>query len=228
MAADVKLEPSWLDLVGDEFDKPYMRDLSQFLRAEKQAGKRIYPPGGQMFAALDLTPVDAVKVVIIGQDPYHGRGQAHGLCFSVQPGVALPPSLKNIFKEIESDLGAPVVGNRGCLTGWARQGVLLLNAVLSVQHGNAGSHQGRGWEQFTDVIVQRLAQARQGLVFMLWGAYAQKKGAVVDGETHCVLSARHPSPFSANDGFFGCRHFSRANHYLEQHGLEPIDWLAVE
>ncbi len=229
-ASRIQLESSWRALLADEFDAPYMRDLSAYLRAEKRAGKRIYPPGKDMFAALDLTPVDEVKVVIIGQDPYHGAGQAHGLCFSVQNGVALPPSLQNIYKEITDDIneGGSFDPQRGCLTGWARQGVLLLNAVLSVEHGQAGSHQGRGWERFTDTIVARLTEKRQGLVFMLWGSYAQKKGAVVDRNAHCVLTAPHPSPLSAHRGFFGCGHFSKANAYLVARGDTPIDWFAVE
>lgn len=228
-AVQVQLESSWLNLLGAEFEKPYMRQLSGFLRDQKRQGKRIYPPGKQMFAALDLTPVSEVKVVIIGQDPYHGAGQAHGLCFSVQPGVALPPSLINIFKEINDDLdGAQQLdGRHGCLSGWARQGVLLLNAVLSVEHSRAASHQGKGWEQFTDVIVQSLSQQAEGLVFMLWGSYAQKKGAVVDRDKHCVLTAPHPSPLSAHRGFFGCRHFSKANQYIQSRGKAPIDWFAV-
>ena len=229
-AGKVQLESSWFNLVGAEFDKPYMLQLSAFLRDQKRQGKRIYPPGKQMFAALDLTPVSEVKVVIIGQDPYHGAGQAHGLCFSVQPGVALPPSLINIFKEINADLdgGQQLDGRHGCLSGWARQGVLLLNAVLSVEHSRAASHQGKGWEQFTDAIVQRLSEQTEGLVFMLWGSYAQKKGAVVDRHRHCVLTAPHPSPLSAHRGFFGCRHFSKANQYLQSRGEAPIDWFAVE
>ena len=229
-SARLQLESSWRSLVGAEFDQPYMRTLSDFLRAEKRRGKRIYPPGSQMFAALDLTPVEQVKVVIIGQDPYHGAGQAHGLCFSVQSGTALPPSLVNIFQEINDDLGGERLLDKqhGCLTGWARQGVLLLNAVLSVEHSRAGSHQGKGWERFTDAVVGRLAAAREGLVFMLWGSYAQKKGAVVDSDRHCVLTAPHPSPLSAHRGFFGCRHFSKANAYLQSRGQAPIDWFAVE
>ncbi len=226
----LQLDASWQALVGEEFDKPYMRELSAFLRGEKQRGKRIYPPGAQMFAALDLTPVDKVKVVIIGQDPYHGPGQAHGLCFSVQPGTQLPPSLVNIFAEINDDLGGEHLldNHHGCLTGWARQGVLLLNAVLSVEHSRAGSHQGKGWERFTDAVVSRLCETRSGLVFMLWGSYAQKKGAMVDPREHCVLSSAHPSPLSAHRGFFGCKHFSKANAYLTEHGQMPIDWFAVE
>ncbi len=226
----VQLEASWRNLLANEFSEPYMQELSAYLRAEKRAGKRIYPPGDQMFAALDMTPVEAVKVVIIGQDPYHGAGQAHGLCFSVRSGVALPPSLINIFTEISEDVGNGRQFDRqkGCLSGWARQGVLLLNAVLSVEHGQAGSHQGRGWERFTDAVVQKLAAEREGLVFMLWGSYAQKKGAIVDRGAHCVLTAPHPSPLSAHRGFFGCRHFSQANAYLADHGQTPIDWFAVE
>ena len=229
MADNVQLEASWKELLADQFERPYMQKLSRFLREEKRKGKRIYPPGSQMFAALDLTPVDLVKVVIIGQDPYHGSGQAHGLCFSVQPGIALPPSLQNIFQEINQDLGKRGLdGTRGCLTGWARQGVLLLNAVLSVEHGRAGSHQGQGWEEFTDVVVQRLNEQTDGLVFMLWGSYAQKKGAVLDARRHFVLKAPHPSPLSAHRGFFGCRHFSAANDYLQRTERAPIDWFQVD
>ena len=207
----------------------YIEDL----RAEKQARKRIYPPGDRMFAALDMTPVQDVKVVVIGQDPYHGAGQAHGLCFSVQSGVALPPSLLNIYKEMGDDLGADTQGliqaQKGCLNGWARQGVLLLNAVLSVEHGRAGSHQGKGWERFTDAVVSRLVERRpEGLVFLLWGSYAQKKGAIVDRKRHHVITSPHPSPLSAHRGFFGSRPFSRANAYLESRHETPIDWLAVE
>ena len=226
---NVQLEQSWLDLIGGEFEQPYMRGLSQFLRDEKKRGKRIYPPGNQIFAALNLTPVDAVKVVIIGQDPYHGAGQAHGLCFSVQPGTALPPSLLNIFKEINADLGGErqLDNTHGCLIPWAEQGVLLLNAVLSVEHARAGAHQGKGWERFTDAVVAALCAKRQGLVYMLWGSYAQKKGAIVDRQANCVLQAPHPSPLSAHRGFFGCGHFSKANQYLIAQGQTPIDWFAV-
>ena len=207
-----------------------MKELSQFLRREKQKGKRIYPPGDAIFAAFDHTPVNDVKVVIIGQDPYHGPNQAHGLCFSVLPGIEPPPSLKNIFKEINIDLQGQgqITGQRGLLSGWAQQGVLLLNSVLTVQASQAGSHQGKGWERFTDEVVARLAQERQGLVFMLWGSYAQKKGAVVDRERHLVLQAPHPSPLSAHRGFFGCRHFSQANDYLQKMNQTPIDWFALE
>jgi len=234
----VVLHASWKRVLLDEFDKPYMRSLRAFLVKEREAHKTIYPRGREIFAALDLTPIENVRVVIIGQDPYHGPNQAHGLCFSVQPGVPEPPSLLNIFQEINDDMSDPNVpgGNpngrlqpgRGCLTSWARQGVLLLNAVLTVERGRAGSHQGRGWETFTDRIVEILNEQCDGLVFMLWGTYAQKKGAIVDRQRHCVLSGPHPSPLSAHRGFFGCRHFSKANQYLVAHGKAPIDWFAVE
>ena len=226
----LRLEASWKAVLRQEFDQPYMQKLRGFLTAEKRAGKKIFPPGGEMFAALDSTPLDAVKVVIIGQDPYHGPGQAHGLCFSVRSGVPIPPSLINIFKEIAAefpDESRRFDGNHGCLEPWARQGVLLLNAVLSVERGRAGSHQGRGWETFTDAIVARLNEEREHLVFLLWGSYAQKKGARLDRRKHCVLSAPHPSPLSAHRGFFGCNHFRDANAYLVSHGLEPIDWFEV-
>jgi uracil-DNA glycosylase len=226
----VKLEASWKQALGDEFEKPYMQQLRSFLLREKQANKQIYPQGGDIFAALDRTPLPDVKVVIIGQDPYHGAGQAHGLCFSVPPGVALPPSLVNVFQELNDELGGPEGrrgGDSGCLEPWARQGVLLLNAVLTVEQGRAGSHQGRGWEQFTDRVVAVLNEQRSGLVFLLLGAYAQKKGEIVDRARHCVLSAPHPSPLSAHRGFFGCGHFARANAYLQENGVTPIDWFAV-
>ncbi len=222
-ARQVQLEASWLRELAGEFEQPYMRELSAFLRERKAAGKRIYPPGGKIFHALDATPFDAVKAVILGQDPYHGPGQAHGLCFSVPPGTALPPSLQNIFRELRSDLDCEVP-RHGCLEYWARQGVLLLNAVLTVEAGRAASHQGKGWERFTDRIVRGLDEKRSGLVFMLWGAYAQRKGEIIDRERHLVLSAPHPSPFSADRGFFGCRHFSRANDYLRAQDQQTIDW----
>ena len=200
-----------------------MRQLSAFLRQRKAAGARIYPPGPQIFAAFDATPFDAVKVVILGQDPYHGPGQAHGLCCSVLPGVPVPPSLVNIFKELNADLGiAPP--DHGCLLPWARQGVLLLNAVLTVEEGRAGAHQGKGWEGFTDHAIETLAREREGLVFLLWGSYAQAKGKVIDTRRHRVLRAPHPSPLSAHRGFLGCGHFSATNQYLAQRGLSPIDW----
>ena len=222
----VQLEASWLALLADQFELPYMRQLREFLLAQKRAGKVVYPAGESMFAALNRLSVQRVKVVIIGQDPYHGAGQAHGLSFSVPPSVPLPPSLRNIFTEIEQDVGCPglVAQGNGDLSPWADQGVLLLNAVLSVEANAAASHQGKGWEQFTDVLVQRLATQRSGLVFLLWGSYAQKKAAVVDANAHLLLKAPHPSPLSAHRGFFGCRHFSQANAYLEERGETPIDW----
>jgi uracil-DNA glycosylase len=210
-------------VLGEEFDKSYMQQLKAFLRAEKDAGKVIYPPGGEMFAAFEHTPLADVRVVILGQDPYHGPGQAHGLCFSVRDGVPLPPSLQNIFREIEQDLGLTMSGS-GCLTPWADQGVLLLNSVLSVQRASAASHQGHGWEEFTDRAIAVVNEQREGVVFMLWGAYAQRKGSVIDGRRHLVLRAPHPSPLSAHRGFFGCRHFSQANDYLVSRGERAIDW----
>lgn len=222
----VQLEASWLALLADQFELPYMRQLREFLLAQKRAGKVVYPAGESMFAALNRLSVQRVKVVIIGQDPYHGAGQAHGLSFSVPPSVPLPPSLRNIFTEIEQDVGCQglVAQGNGDLSPWADQGVLLLNAVLSVEANAAASHQGKGWEQFTDVLVQRLATQRSGLVFLLWGSYAQKKAAVVDANEHLLLKAPHPSPLSAHRGFFGCRHFSQANAYLEERGETPVDW----
>ena len=219
----MRLAPSWAARVGDWLERPEMRALGEFLRAEKAAGKRIYPPGPQMFAALEATPFEQVKVVILGQDPYHGPGQAHGLCFSVPPGIDVPPSLQNIFKEQERDLGI-ARPDHGCLLPWARQGVLLLNAVLSVEAGRAGSHQGKGWEGFTDHVVDTLSREREGLVFMLWGSYAQAKGRVIDRQRHCILRAPHPSPLSAHRGFLGCGHFSAANRWLQGRGQAPIDW----
>lgn len=218
-----KLEPSWKQRVGDYLQSPPMQALAGFLREEKTKGKRIYPPSAQIFAALEATPFDRVKVVVLGQDPYHGPDQAHGLCFSVLPGVDVPPSLKNIFAEIERDLGiAPP--DHGHLLPWARQGVLLLNAVLTVEAGRAGSHQNKGWEGFTDRIVEVLDREREGLVFLLWGSYAQAKGKFIDGHRHRVLRAPHPSPLSAHRGFIGCGHFSAANRWLAGRGLTPIDW----
>jgi len=222
----IRLEPSWKSRVGDYLARPEMQALAQFLREEKARGKRIYPPGPQIFAALDATPFDQVKVVILGQDPYHGPGQAHGLCFSVPPSVDVPPSLLNIFKEIERDLGIPRPQN-GYLMPWAQQGVLLLNAVLTVEAGQAGSHQGKGWEGFTDHIVEALDRERDGLVFLLWGSYAQAKGRIIDARRHCVLRAPHPSPLSAHRGFIGCGHFGAANRWLAGRGLAPINWLLL-
>jgi uracil-DNA glycosylase len=234
----VILEASWKARLRAEFEAPYMRNLSAFLRTERAAGKRIFPAGREIFAALDLTPFTDVRVVLIGQDPYHGPGQAHGLCFSVRPGVPQPPSLQNIFREINSDMsdasvpggrpGMNIAPERGCLAPWASQGVLLLNAVLTVEQGRAGSHQGRGWETFTDRIVERLNAERDGLVFLLWGGYAQRKGSIVDRRRHCVLTAPHPSPLSAHRGYLGCRHFSQTNRWLTARGQAPIDWFAID
>lgn len=228
-AADrVRLEESWKQALLPDFEADYMQQLRAFLGERRAAGVQIYPPGPEIFAALDRTPLSDVRVVIIGQDPYHGPGQAHGLCFSVRPGVDIPPSLRNIFQEIESDLGEGGerrLGRSGSLDGWARQGVLLLNAVLTVERGRAGAHQGKGWERFTDRIVELIARERENVVFMLWGSYAQKKGAQVDRSRHCVLASPHPSPLSAHRGFFGSRHFSAANRYLVDHGQKPVNWF---
>ncbi len=223
----IKIEPSWKQHLLPQFQQDYMHSLRDFLVAQKKAGKVIYPKGDEYFNAFNLTPFDRVKVVMIGQDPYHGPGQAHGLCFSVQKGVRFPPSLQNIFKEIHADLGLPIPTN-GCLSHWAEQGVLLLNAVLTVEQSKAAAHQGKGWEQFTDAAIRELNEKREGIVFMLWGSYAQKKGQIIDQKKHCVLKAPHPSPLSAHRGFFGCRHFSKANQYLEAKGLTPIDWSVPE
>lgn len=219
----VQLEPSWLGLLESEFEQPYMKALRSFLMQEQSAGAQIYPPGELIFNALNTTPFEQVRVIILGQDPYHGPDQAHGLCFSVQPGVRIPPSLKNIYQELHDDLGVPVPAH-GCLTHWAEQGVLLLNAVLTVEAGKANSHQNKGWEQFTDRVIKLLNDRAENLVFMLWGSYAQRKGGVIDRQRHLVLQAPHPSPLSAYRGFFGCRHFSQANQYLRQHGLQPVEW----
>lgn len=223
MADNIQLHQSWLEQIGAEFEQPYMIALKQFLQKEKQARKVIYPPGSQIFNALNTTPFDNVKVVILGQDPYHGPGQAHGLCFSVQDGVPPPPSLVNIFKEIHDDLGLPIP-NHGNLQAWAEQGVLLLNATLTVEQGRAGAHQGQGWEQFTDAIIHALNAKRENLVFLLWGSYAQRKGEFIDTHKHCVLKSPHPSPLSAHRGFLGNRHFSRTNAYLRSKGLSEINW----
>lgn len=221
--SSVNLEPSWLAALADEFQQDYMRELSAFLKEESNAGKVIYPPAKFIFNALDSTPINKVKIVILGQDPYHGPNQAHGLSFSVPQGVRPPPSLINIFKAIDNDLGITPPGH-GCLQSWAEQGVLLLNSVLTVEHKQAGSHAAKGWERFTDKIVEALNQQREGLVFMLWGAYAQKKGAIIDSNKHLVLKAVHPSPLSAHRGFLTCGHFSKANDYLEKNNIEKVDW----
>jgi uracil-DNA glycosylase len=218
-----QLHPSWQAVIGDEFGKPYMQHLKAFLKQAKASGKVIYPPSSLIFNAFNRTPFDKVRVVIIGQDPYHGDHQAHGLSFSVPSGVALPPSLINIYKEIATDLNIKMSRN-GDLTPWADQGVLLLNATLTVEQANAGSHQGRGWEAFTDAAIAALNTHREGLVFVLWGSYAQKKGALIDEHRHLVLKSPHPSPLSAHRGFFGQHQFSKINQYLIQRGQTPINW----
>lgn len=223
MTRDVQLIASWKQRLLPEFDKPYMQALRTFLVQEKRQGKTIYPAGGNIFAALNSMAFEEVKVVILGQDPYHGVGQAHGLSFSVPEGQALPPSLKNIFKEVERDLGINKTAH-GNLGHWAEQGVLLLNSVLTVEAGKAGSHQGKGWEVFTDRIIQLLNDEREGLVFLLWGSYAHKKGAVIDAHKHLVLKTVHPSPLSAHRGFLGCGHFSKTNAYLLEQGKQAIQW----
>jgi uracil-DNA glycosylase len=220
---DVKIGESWKAPLAAEFSSPYMAELKAFLLEQKQEGKRIFPKGAEYFRALDLTPLDEVRVVILGQDPYHGEGQAHGLCFSVQPGVRIPPSLVNIYKEMLADLGiAPV--RHGFLEHWAKQGVLLLNSVLTVEMGRAASHQGKGWERFTDAIIRAVNEQEKPVVFILWGSYAQKKAAFVDRSRHLVLRSAHPSPLSAHNGFLGSKPFSQANAFLEEHGRKPIDW----
>lgn len=219
---DVKIEKSWKEHLQLDFEKPYFKQLTEFVRNEYRS-KTIYPPAKLIFNAFDSCPFDEVKVVIVGQDPYHEPGQAHGLCFSVNEGVQIPPSLVNIYKEIHNDLGKPIPTS-GNLERWSRQGVLLLNATLTVQAHRAGSHQHKGWEEFTDAAIRNLADARENLVFILWGAYAQRKGANIDANKHLVLKSTHPSPLSAHRGFFGNQHFSKANQYLANHGKEPINW----
>jgi len=219
---EVKIQQSWKNALAQEFEKPYFESLVRFLHQEKAEGKIIFPPGSQIFRAFDLTPVDKVKVVILGQDPYHGPGQAHGLSFSVPEGVPAPPSLKNIFKEIESDLGVRMSGYPN-LENWARQGVLLLNAVLTVRSSEAASHSRIGWQEFTDAVIRHISDNCEGVVFMLWGNFARTKSELIDKSRHMVLEAAHPSPL-ARGAFFGCRHFSKANAYLVSAGREPIDW----
>lgn len=223
----ITLEKSWLKELDAEFEKSYMKDLKTFLQHENQKGIIVYPKGSEVFNALDHTPFDKVKVVILGQDPYHGQGQAHGLSFSVQKGVTVPPSLKNIYKELVTDIEGFSTPSHGNLTKWADEGVLLLNATLTVRAHEAGSHQGKGWEIFTDKIISQLSEHRKGLVFLLWGRYAQNKSTLIDQTKHTILTAAHPSPFSAYNGFFGCRHFSKANAILEKQGLSAIDWQIV-
>lgn len=219
----INLNSSWLTHLSDQFELQYMQDLSLFLRSEKTNGKVIYPKENQVFNALNTTPLEKVKVVILGQDPYHGPGQAHGLSFSVPVGVPIPPSLRNIYKELRSDIGI-TIPNHGNLQGWADQGVLLLNSVLTVEVGNAGSHQKKGWEQFTDQVVSVINERADPCVFMLWGAYAHRKGSVINEQRHLVLKAVHPSPLSAHRGFLGCAHFSKANDWLVEHGRGEINW----
>ncbi|MFT3947734.1 MAG: uracil-DNA glycosylase [Agriterribacter sp.] len=221
---DVKIEDSWKEVLHDEFAKPYFEQIVYFLKTERLAGKTIYPPGPLIFNAFRQTPFNKVKVVIIGQDPYHGPGQAHGLCFSVQDGVPPPPSLINIYKEIQSDLGVPMDMKKGNLTHWAQQGVLLLNASLTVRANEPNSHAKIGWATFTDAVIQKVVEQKNGVVFLLWGKFAQEKQILIDETKHHVLKAAHPSPFSADKGFFGCKHFSKTNNYLIKQGLEPIDW----
>ncbi|MGH1429958.1 MAG: uracil-DNA glycosylase [Neptuniibacter sp.] len=219
--------PTWNAVLADQFEQPYMQALKSFLREQKNQKKVIYPRSEHWFHALEATPLDRVKVVIIGQDPYHQPGQAHGLCFSVMPGVKIPPSLVNIYKELATDIGIKPV-EHGYLESWAKQGVLLLNSVLTVEDSNAGSHQGKGWEVFTDAVIKQVNEHCEHVVFMLWGSYAQKKGACIDNRKHLVLKATHPSPLSAYRGFLGCSHFSQANQYLEQSGREVIQWQLPE
>lgn len=227
LAEDIQLEQSWKAQLLDEFSQPYMQQLKQFLQQERQAGKTIYPRGGQIFNAFQLTPFETVKVVILGQDPYHGPNQAHGLCFSVLPGIKPPPSLVNIYKELAADLAIPPAPH-GCLEAWARQGVLLLNSVLTVEAGQAASHQGKGWERFTDQVIHRLNARPEPIIFVLWGNYAQRKGQLIDPNRHYILKSAHPSPLSAHQGFLGNRHFSKINEILVAEGNRPIDWQLPE
>ncbi|MBR5465563.1 MAG: uracil-DNA glycosylase [Alistipes sp.] len=219
---EVKIAADWKALLQEEFEKPYFEELIRFVK-EEYATRRIYPRGSNIFRAFDKCPVEKLKVVIIGQDPYHGPGQAHGLCFSVADGVPHPPSLQNIFKEVAADTGAPIPAS-GNLDRWAEQGVLLLNAVLTVREHEAASHAGHGWEQFTDAVVRRIAEQKSGVVYLLWGSYAQRKGSIADPTKNCILKAVHPSPLSAYRGFLGCKHFSQANNYLISTGQTPINW----
>lgn len=223
LAAQLRSDRGWQEHLAGEFDQPYMQALADFLAAEEQAGKVLFPASQHCFNALNSTPLDQVSVVILGQDPYHGPGQAHGLCFSVRPDVPVPPSLVNIFKEQQQDIGI-TVPDHGCLQPWAEQGVLLLNSVLTVVQGQAGAHQGQGWETFTDRVIDVINREREGVVFLLWGSYARKKGKMIDRQRHLVLEGPHPSPLSAYRGFFGCRHFSRTNEWLQQKGQRPVNW----
>jgi uracil-DNA glycosylase len=221
---DVKMEPSWKEVLKNEFTKSYFLEVVTFLKTERSAGKTIYPPGLLIFNAFNQTPFDKVRVVILGQDPYHNPGQAHGLSFSVPNGIKPPPSLVNIYKEIQKDIGVSMPVDHGDLTGWARQGVLLLNAILTVQANNPGSHSKIGWMEFTDAVIQKISDQKEGVVFLLWGKFAQEKQSLIDETKHFILKAAHPSPFSADKGFFGCKHFSKTNELLTRQGLAPIDW----
>jgi uracil-DNA glycosylase len=223
---DVKIEPGWKEVLRHEFTKPYFQQVAAHLKMEKATAKTIYPPGPLIFNAFSLTPFDAVKVVILGQDPYHGAGQAHGLCFSVPDGVPPPPSLVNIYKELHADIGMPIP-NTGNLTKWAEQGVFLLNAFLTVRANEPASHSKIGWMDFTDAVIRKISEEKKGVIFLLWGKFAQEKQVLVDATQHTVLKAAHPSPFSADKGFFGCRHFSKTNTLLMQQGKDPIDWNPV-
>lgn len=220
---EVKIEPGWKNLLKDEFNKPYFQNIALHLKTEKSQGKTIYPPGPLIFNAFDTTPIDNVKVVILGQDPYHGPKQAHGLCFSVQNGVPPPPSLVNMYKELHEDIGMSIP-NHGNLTAWAQQGVFLLNASLTVRAGEPMSHAKIGWADFTNTVIQKISEAKQHVVFMLWGKFAQDKRTLIDESKHLILKAAHPSPLSAHNGFFGCRHFSKANQYLVSKGIQPVNW----
>lgn len=224
MSNQVAIAESWKPVLQQEFDKPYFEALIDFLKQEKAAGKTIFPPGPQIFAAFDYTAFNDVRVVIIGQDPYHGQGQAHGLCFSVNKGIAVPPSLQNIYKEIKTDIEGFETPNHGDLSHWAKQGVLMLNATLTVEKGKAGSHQGKGWEAFTDAVIKVVSTQKENVVFILWGKFAQSKARLIDETKHLILMAAHPSPFSAYNSFFGCKHFSKTNHYLKQHQSQIINW----
>ncbi len=221
---DVQIHPSWKLLLKEEFSKTYFLQLVTFLKTEKALGKKIFPPGALIFNAFDKTPFDELKVVILGQDPYHGEGQAHGLSFSVPQGIKPPPSLQNIFKEIKTDLGIEIPAGYGNLEKWARQGVLLLNAALTVREGEPLSHAKFGWAEFTDTVIKKISDEKTGIIFLLWGKFAQEKQALIDETKHFILMAAHPSPFSAEKGFFGCKHFSKTNQLLMQHGQQPIDW----
>jgi uracil-DNA glycosylase len=223
MAMDVKIEASWKEVLKSEFSKPYFTQIPLHIKTEKSQGKTIYPPGSLIFNAFNTTPFDKVKVVILGQDPYHGPGQAHGLCFSVQNGVPPPPSLLNIFKELQDDIGVEIP-NHGNLTHWAQQGVFLLNASLTVRAGEPMSHSKIGWAEFTDTVIKKISELKKNVVFILWGKFAQEKRVLIDESKHCILRSVHPSPLSAYGGFFGCKHFSKTNEYLVAHGIDPVDW----